>query len=215
MYVTNNNSGYLNGDPKDYLYMDISDAKNGIKEWLTYDEMRKRASGEVYDCFTDETCYGYNWDYDTEHFIPALKEYADKRFYNDTDGVTDYYGAFKNYCDFYGEYPDFEDDEWWDSNNEIMGNEDDEYHYYDDVVEDAGFQDALFSIIVDDSDLQADFSGTAEEFESACDSLAHSPDSILLLRPLAANWNSYYRVNYNNNIYYVDADSIWDAIRYW
>jgi hypothetical protein len=214
MYARNNNTGYLSGDPHDYLYLDIGEAKDGNIHWLTYDEMRKRASGEWYDCFTDETCYGYNWDYDMEHFIPALKEYANAKFYNRYIGMTDYYGAFKQYVG-YGDYPDFEDDEWWDIENEIIEEGEDQYHYFDNVTTTKEFEAALYDVLLNDDELADECADSDRPYESICEEVAYelrNADYPILLRDNVMSPG--YTVKLGNNYYVVDGDYIWDSARY-
>lgn len=213
MYAVNNNSGYLNGDPSDYLYLDIDDAKAGVIEWLTYDQMREQASGIKYDCFTDETCYGYNWDYDMEHYIPALKEYATAKFYNNNIGETDYYGAFKQYCS-YGEYPNFEDDEWWELDNQIIQEGEDRYHYKDDVVLSEEFQAGLVDALLQDDELEEISQQAGYSFDEFCNMLAAdvcSGEYLPLLRD--GGMTSYYVVYVDTSKYLVDADLVWDIAR--
>lgn len=219
MYAVNNNSGYLSGDPRDYLYMDIGEAKSGNKKWLTYDEMRKRASGEWYDCFTDETCYGYNWDYDMEHFIPAPKEYANATFYNDHVGIVDFYDMFKQYVS-YGDYPDFEDDEWWDVENAIVREGEDRYHYVDSITSTPAFESVLFEALFADDELEQECKDSYEPFEQICEQIAWdlcNGDYVMLLRPGVVA--PAYKIRIDNGsstdsgTYYVDADLVWDMAR--
>lgn len=212
-YSNNNNSGYLSGDPKDYLYMDIDEAKSGNKKWLTYDEMRKEASGIKYDCFTDETCYGYNWDYDMEHYIPAPKEYANAEFYNDDMGIIDFYTMFAHEAS-YGDYPDFEDDEWWDYDNEIVKEGEDQYHYIDNIIETKEFRDALYDVLVNDDELADECEGSSYSYEEICDMVADdlcSGEYLILLRSNVVAPG--YRIKVNNDYYIVDGDLVWDFAR--
>lgn len=210
----NYNTGFLSKDPTEYLYMDIDDAKSGNKKWISYDEMRNEASGIKYDCFTDETCYGYGWDYDMEHYIPALKEYANAEFYNDDMGIVDFYTMFAHEASF-GDWPDFEDDEWWDYHNEIVKDGETEYCYLDPITDTKEFKEALFYALYTDSDLEDEFPDTTDyTFEDICqmtvDDVCDSGYAILLRNP---NFKAWYAVQVGDNRYYVDGDLIWDTAR--
>jgi len=210
MYARNNNSGYLSGDPNDYLYMDIDDAFSGYKEWLTYDEMRKEASGLKYDCFTDDTCYGYNWDYDMEHYIPALKEYANATFYNDQKGEVDFFDMFKQELS-YGDFPDFEDDEWWDYDNEIIQEGEDRYNYGSNIKDTAEFEEQLRDALLVDDDIQELAKNASIDFEQFCDEIAWDVCNSGYNFLLRANIMSpSYRVEVGGQHYDVDADLVWD-----
>ena len=216
MYARNDNTGYLSGDPHDYLYMDISDAKSGNKQWLTYDEMRKEASGIKYDCFTDETCYGYNWDYDMEHYIPALKKYAEATFYNDHVGEVDFFDMFKQYVS-YGDYPDFEDDEWWDTENEIIGEGETRYNYGNNIVDTTGeFEEQLRDALLLDDELKGLADEYAVDFEGLCENIAfdivNSNYNFLLRSNVMA---PSYTITVDGNRYAVDADLVWDIANYY
>lgn len=216
MYARNDNSGYLSGDPNDYLYMDIDDAKSGNKQWLTYDEMRKEASGIKYDCFTDETCYGYNWDYDMEHYIPALKEYANKTFYNRYKGEVDFFDMFKQYVS-YGDYPDFEDDEWWDTENEIINEGEDRYNYGSNISDDTGeFEEQLRDALLLDDELKGLADNCGIDFEGLCENIAfdlvNSNYNFLLRNNVMS---PSYSITVNGQTYRVDADLVWDIANYY
>ena len=214
-YALNNNSGYLSGDPHDYLYMDIDEAKSGNKKWLTYDEMRKRASGEWYDTFTDETCYGYNWDYDMEHFIPAIKQYADKQFYNSRKGIVDFYDMFKAHLD-YDEYPDFEDDEWWSYDNDIVQEGEDQYHYIEPITTTPEFEHALYDVLLNDDELADECADSEFSYESICENVAYelcNDDFPILLRPNVVAPG--YCIKVNGDTYDIDGDLVWDSARYY
>ena len=213
MYAMNDNTGYLSGDPHDYLFLDIDEAKSGKRNWLTYDQMRKRASGEWYDCFTDETCYGYNWDYDMEHFIPARKEYANQRFYNDRVGEVDFYDMFKQYVS-YGDWPNFEDDEWWYLENDIMRDGEDQYHYFSPITQTKEFRKELEKAIYTDDDLAAECENSEYSFEEICEMTAYdicNYDFPILLREnvIAPGYNVWV----DQHRYIVDGDLVWDAAR--
>lgn len=212
MYARNDNTGYLSGDPHDYLYMDISDAKSGNKQWLTYDEMRKEASGIKYDCFTDETCYGYNWDYDMEHYIPALKEYANATFYNKYIGEVDFFDMFKQYVS-YGDYPDFEDDEWWDIENEIIYEGEDRYNYGSHLSYDvtAAIEKSLYELLLDDEDIKDLAVANGVDFEQLCRDVASDVCGVgynFLLRDNVMA--PAYGIEVDGQYYNVDADLVWD-----
>jgi len=212
-YARNNNSGYLSGDPRDYLYMDIGEADSGRKKWLTYDEMRKRASGEWYDTFTDETCYGYNWDYDMEHFIPAPKKYANAQFYNDHRGMVDFYDMFK-IEEGYGDYPDFEDDEWWDYGNSLVQEGEDQFHYIDPITETPEFQQALYKALLNDTDLESECQDSEYSYDEICDMVSWdmcNSDYIILLRPNVIAPG--YTITVDGDRYDVDGDLVWDIAR--
>lgn len=214
MYARNDNTGYLTNDPHDYLYMDIYEAKAGNKKWLTYDEMREEASGIKYDCFTDETCYGYNWDYDMEHYIPALKEYANTTFYNDHIGKVDFFDMFKQYAS-YGDYPDFEDDEWWDIENEIINEGEDAYNYGSNITDDTGeFYEQLRDALILDDDLQEIANEAHLDFEQFCDEVAwdicNSGYNFLLRSNVMS---PSYNITVGGQTYRVDADLVWDVAR--
>lgn len=216
MYARNNNSGYVAGDPNDYLYMDIDEANSGNKQWLTYDEMRKEASGIKYDCFTDETCYGYNWEYDMEHYIPALKEYADKTFYNRYKGEVDFFDMFKQYVS-YGDYPDFEDDEWWDTENEIINEGETKYNYGSNIVDDTGeFEEQIRDVLLLDNELKGLADDCAVDFEGLCENIAFdlvNSNYNFLLRDNVVS--PAYRITVDGNQYNVDADLVWEIANYY
>lgn len=210
----NYNTGFLSKDPTEYLYMNIDDAKSGNKKWISYDEMRNEASGIKYDCFTDETCYGYNWDYDMEHYIPALKEYANAEFYNDDMGIVDFYTMFAHEASF-GDWPDFEDDEWWDRHNDIVNEGETEYHYDDPIVSTKEFETALYDALLHDDELAQECAGSPEDYEYICEQVAWimcNELGAILLRPNVVAPG--YRITVDGTNYVVDGDLIWDEARY-
>ncbi len=213
-YSNNDNTGFLSKDPNQYLYMDIEDAKAGNKKWLTYDEMRKEASGIKYDCFTDETCYGYGWDYDKEHYIPALKEYANLQFYNNDMGIVDFYDMFAHEAS-YGDFPDFEDDEWWDYSNTIVKEGETKYNYDDPITHTEEFETALYNALLEDDEVADEVANSSESYEYICEqtawALCNDYDAILLRPNVIAPG---YTINVNGNYYTIDADLLWDELRY-
>lgn len=194
-------------DPEDWLYVNWYGDRN---KFMTYDEMLADAK-ENYD-WGDETNISTYTEVIPDGYIPVDAKYKNAEFISRFGGKRYTYAeAVIDYERGQGEYPNFDDREWFDYTYECINEGESEYYFYDEIVETNEFQTALYNAMLNDDELLAEFNESDQTdytFEDICESIAYEPDEIHLLRSRVSG-SAFYRIMG----YRVDADDIYDSFR--